>query len=105
MIPFRFFYLYIYIYIYIYFKSHYSAKRKGRLCVSLNSGKSSVLRVYVFLVESCILFAESVSVKKCNSNFKTGSHDTIYIFKNYFTTVFSVFSNKQYLNRLYILCT
>ena len=63
MIPLRF--IYIYIYIYIYFKSHYSAKRKGRLCVSLNSGKSSVLRVYVFLVEFC--------VKKCNSNFKIGS--------------------------------
>ena len=95
VIPFRF--IYIYIYIYIYFKSHYSAKRKGRLCVSLNSGKSSVLRVYVFLVEFC--------VKKCNSNFKIGSHDTIHTFKNYFTTVFSVFSNKQYPNRLYMLCT
>ena len=34
------------------------------------------------------------------NNFKTESHDTIYIFKNYFATVFSVFSNKWYLNRL-----
>ena len=32
-------------------------------------------------------------------NFKTGSHDTIHIFKNYFATVFSVFSNKRYPNR------
>ena len=27
------------------------------------------------------------------NNFKTGSHGTIYTFKNYFATVFSVFSN------------
>jgi len=32
-------------------------------------------------------------------NFKIESHGTIYIFKNYFTIVFSVFSNKWYLNR------
>ena len=30
---------------------------------------------------------------------KTWSHRTIHIFKNYFVTVFSVFNNKQYLNR------
>ena len=29
--------------------------------------------------------------------FKIGSHDTIHTFKIYFVTVFSVFSNKQYL--------
>ena len=32
-------------------------------------------------------------------NFKTGSHDTIHIFKNYFATVFSVFNNKRYPNK------
>ena len=31
--------------------------------------------------------------------FKTGSHDTIHTFKNYFATVFSIFSNKRYSNR------
>ena len=30
---------------------------------------------------------------------KIGFHDTIYTYKNYFATVFSVFSNKRYLNR------
>ena len=34
-----------------------------------------------------------------NNNFKTGSHDTINIFKNYFVIVFSIFSNKRYPNR------
>ena len=33
------------------------------------------------------------------NNFKIGSHDTIHTFKNYFTTVFSVLSNKWYPNR------
>ena len=32
------------------------------------------------------------------NNFKTGSHGTIHTFKNYFTTVFLVFSNKRYPN-------
>ena len=31
--------------------------------------------------------------------FKTWSHSTIYTFKNYFTKMFSVFSNKRCLNR------
>ena len=33
------------------------------------------------------------------NNFKTESHDTIHIFKNYFATIFSVFKNKHYPNR------
>ena len=31
--------------------------------------------------------------------FKTGSHMALFIFKNYFAVVFSIFSNKQYPNR------
>ena len=34
---------------------------------------------------------------------KNGSHDTIHTFKNYFAIVFSIFSNKRYPNRAYIL--
>ena len=30
---------------------------------------------------------------------KNGSHSTIHIFKNYFATIFLVFSNKKYINR------
>ena len=36
---------------------------------------------------------------KKKSNFKTRSHGIIHTFKNYFVTVFSVFSNKRYPNR------
>ena len=32
----------------------------------------------------------------------TRFHGTIHTFKNYFTTIFSIFSNKRYLNRLII---
>ena len=31
--------------------------------------------------------------------FKIGSHGTIYTFKNYFATEFSIFNNKRYPNR------
>ena len=34
-------------------------------------------------------------------NFKIGSHNTIHTFKNYFTTVFLILSNKQYPNRYF----
>ena len=34
------------------------------------------------------------NTEKCKSNFKIGSHNTIHTFKNYFATVFLVFSNK-----------
>ena len=34
--------------------------------------------------------------------FKIGSHGTIHTFKSYFVTVFSVFNNKRYPNKLYI---
>jgi len=44
------------------------------------------------LAGSQALFTESASTEKCKSNFKTRSHDTIYTFKNYFVTVFLVFS-------------
>ena len=107
VIPFRSFFFFFrkripfgFIYIYIYFKSHYSAKRKGRLCLSLDSGKLSVLRICVFFIRSRAL--GSVSTEKYKFNFKTESHDTIHTFKNYFNTVFSVFSNKRYSNRLYL---
>ena len=42
------------------------------------------------------------SIKKYKFNFKTGFHGTIDIFKNYFVTIFLVFSNKRYPNKPYI---
>ena len=40
----------------------------------------------------CTVYTYIVHVIK---NIKNGFHDTIYTFKNYFTTVFSVFSNNK----------
>ena len=52
-----------------------------------------------FLAGSHVLFTGLLSMGKYKSNFKTRSHGTIYTFKNYFVTVFSVFKNKRYSNR------
>ena len=68
--------------------------------VSLDSGKPSVLRVYIFLARSHALFTGPASTRKRKSNFKTGFHGISHTFKNYFDTVFLVFNNKRYPNRL-----
>ena len=52
-----------------------------------------------FLCGSCVLFTESTSTDFIKFFFKTGSHGNIHTFKNYFTAVFLVFSNKRYPNR------
>ena len=53
----------------------------------------------IFLSGSMGTVIGPVNMEKCKSNFKIGSHGSIHIFKNYFATVFLVFSNKQYPNR------
>ena len=62
-------------------------------CVLLRFGLNSGSRA---------LFTGLTNTFFSTKNFKTRLHDTIHIFKNYFATVFSVFSNKRYLNRLEI---
>jgi len=54
----------------------------------------------VFFCESHALFTGLANIDFSKINFETGSQGTIYTFKNYFAAVFSVFSNKQYPNRL-----
>ena len=66
--------------------------------VSLDS-TLHVSNVFFLFGGSRALFTGPASMKKCKSNFKIESHDTIHILKNYFTTVFLVFSsNKWYPN-------
>ena len=49
--------------------------------------------VYVsFLWVQCTLFTGPTTTEFGKINFKIGSHDTIHTFKNYFTTMFSVFN-------------
>ena len=45
------------------------------------------------------LFIRPRSTFFSKNNFKTGSYGTFNTFKNYFTIVFLVFSNKRYLNK------
>ena len=59
-----------------YFKAVFGLHRKQkRLCLAFSFGFR-------------ILFIGSVSTEKCKFYFKIGSYSTIYIFKNYFITVF-----------------
>ena len=56
-----------------------------------------------FLVGFRALFTGPASMEFNKYKFKTESHDTIYIFKNYFAAMFSainfsIFSNKRYPN-------
>ena len=60
--------------------------------------KSNKTCVCVFFCESCALFTEFASMDFSKFFFKIGFHGIIHTFKNYFTTVFSVFSNKRYPN-------
>ena len=49
-------------------------------------------RLCLHFLGSHVLFTEFANMKYGKCNFKTGSHDTIHIFKNYFVTVFLVIS-------------
>ena len=71
--------------------------KKPLVCV-WNAQKT--MHSYVWLKNggSRALFTGPISNFFNKSNFKTGSHDTIHKFKNYFTTVFLVFINKRYPN-------
>ena len=51
-----------------------------------------------FFCGSRALFTRPASMDFSKINFKTKSHDTIHTFKNYFVTIFSIFSNKRYPN-------
>jgi len=53
-----------------------------------------------FFCGSYALFMGPTNTEFSKNNYKTGSHGTIHTFKNYFVTVFSVFSNKRYPNKL-----
>ena len=48
---------------------------------------------------SCALFMRLASMKFNKINFKIEFYSTIHTFKNYFVTVFSISTNKRYLNR------
>ena len=54
--------------------------------------KSNKTRVYVFFLWVPCIVHETASTDFSKFFFKTRFHGTIYIFKNYFVTVFSVFN-------------
>ena len=54
------------------------------------------LIIFFLQVNSNLTWVYCSSLFMHCSHIKNGSHDTIYIFKNYFATVFSVFSNNKF---------
>ena len=72
---------------------------KHTLRVSLDCTEKEKNACLRFFFWSRALFMGLTSTDFSKFFFKTGSHDTIHTFKNYITTVFSVFSNKRYPNR------
>ena len=85
-------------------------KKKKKIIVELCTHQYNSLRERLDRAEKCLqlhcaffsgfraLFTRSASTSFSKKNFKTGSHGIIHTFKNYFVTVFLVFSNKQYPN-------
>ena len=65
--------------------------------------KSIYVCVCVLNSGSRALFTGLASMESGKINFKTRSYGTIYTFKNYFTTIFLVFNNMRYPNRLLVL--
>ena len=56
--------------------------------------------VWPFFVSPVHCSRDPQVINLCKFFFKIGFHDTIHTFKNYFVTIFLVFSNKRYLNKL-----
>ena len=65
-----------------------------RMCVSAFCWK---------MVGLMALFTDPQKSSKHKFQYKFESYSTIHTFKNYFVTVFSVFNNKWYLNRPFLL--
>ena len=69
-----------------------SITQTNELSVSLGSAFCAFFSDCVFLMGLWALFMGPATWEKYKFNVKTGSHNTILTFKNYFITVFSVFS-------------
>ena len=61
---------------------------------SLRLDCTKIISMHAFGVfsGSCALFTKHTNAFFNKNNFKTGSHDTIHTFKNYFATIFSIFN-------------
>ena len=88
--------------IFFFFFMHFGVMRLLFMYCSLNSN----YKYWLFCSKQCIsvLFMDPQIPLFSNFFIKNGSHSTIHTFKNYFATVFSVFSfqfqqNKFYPNR------
>ena len=66
------------------------------VCTKCAFASCFFFRLCLLFSGSCALFTQFANIESGKCNFKTGSHGTIHIFKNYFATIFSVI-NFQFL--------
>ena len=69
------------------------------ISVSLDCTENVFQRICILNNGPRALFMRLTSTEFSKIFIKIGFHGIIHTFKNYFTTVFSVFSNKQYPNK------
>ena len=72
---------------------------KMTLSVSLDCDEKGKKWASAFFLWVLYTVHETRSMDFSKFFFKTESHSIIHTFKNYFATMFSIFNNKQYLNR------
>ena len=87
---------YILLLYYLYYFNVFNAKIKSLVCVWIEA--------FAFKPGSRTLFTGLTKLFFNKLFIKNRSHIIIHTFKNYFVTVFSVFSNKRYPNRPLMLC-
>ena len=78
-----------YFIVLLYLKDDISIDKVYIISVSLDSSRSGVLQVCIFMARSRALFTGPANTEFSKFCFKTRSHCTIYTFKNYFVTIFS----------------
>ena len=70
----------------------FKKKKKKRFRILLDRAENSFSAVFCVSNEFRALFTGLASTLFSKKNFKSKSHSTIYTFKNYFATIFLVFS-------------
>ena len=97
-------YIHVHIYTHISFSLHWTFSHSiYALNIRLDSVSSVQHCAFNIFCGSYALFTRFTNLFFFNKTFiKNGSHGTIHTFKNYFATLFSIFSNKRYPNRLLV---
>ena len=96
-------YIHVHIYTHISFSLHWTFFPSiYALSIRLDSVSSVQHCASNIFYGSHALFTRTTNLFFNKTFIKNGSYGTIHTFKNYFATLFSIFSNKRYPNRLLV---